>query len=110
MSTAKYRVEWALAARGDLQRIFDYLAASSPEAARRTLDRLERKAAALAEHPRRGRLVPELGRLHVRQYLELVIPPYRLLYRIDARRVLVMGVFDGRRNLEDIFLERLLSE
>ncbi len=45
--------------------------------------------------------------LHVRGYRELQIPPYRLLYRIELGRVLVLGVFDGRRNLEDVLLQRV---
>ncbi len=35
------------------------------------------------------------------------IAPYRLIYRISGHLVLVLGVFDSRRNLEDILLERL---
>jgi hypothetical protein len=38
-----------------------------------------------------------------------VIAPYRLVYRADADRVLVLGVFDSRRNLEDVLLSRLLG-
>ena len=110
MSRRAYRVEWAEVARGDLLGIVEYLVERNPEAAASTLDSLERRAAALKTAPGRGRVIPELRRLQMREYRELVIPPYRLIYRVAGRRVLVLGVFDSRRNLEDVLLERLLGE
>ena len=68
---------------------------------------LRRKASALRAAPRRGRVIPELQRLQMREYRELIIAPYRLIYRSSGHLVLVVGVFDSRRNLEDILLERL---
>jgi hypothetical protein len=32
-----------------------------------------------------------------------------LLYRVAGRRVLVLGLFDSRRNLEDVLLDRILA-
>jgi hypothetical protein len=37
-----------------------------------------------------------------------VIRPYRLVYRVEADTVTVLALFDGRRDLEDVLLERLL--
>ena len=110
MSRRVYRVAWAEVARGDLLGIVDYLAERNPDAAAATLNKLERKAAALKRSPGRGRVIPELERLQLREYRELVIPPYRLIYRVTGRSALVLGVFDSRRNLEDILLERLIGE
>jgi plasmid stabilization system protein ParE len=73
------------------------------------LDRLERRAASLRTLAERGRVVPELARLHVRHYRELVVSPYRVIYRIRDARVLVIAAFDGRRSLEDVILQRLIE-
>jgi toxin ParE1/3/4 len=102
------RVLWTRSARRDLEAIASYLADRSPEAAFATLDRLERRAASLMTLADRGRVVPELGRLHVRLYRELVVAPYRLIYRIRERQVLIVAAFDARRSLEDVILQRLL--
>lgn len=110
MSRRVYRVEWAEVARRDLLGIVAYLAVRNPDAAVSTLDRLERRAAALGKTPRRGRVVPELERLQLREYRELVVSPYRLIYRVADPRVLVLGVLDSRRNLEDVLLDRLVGE
>ncbi len=107
MSRRAYRVEWAEVARRDLLGIVDYLAARNPDTAAATLEVLRRKSSALRAAPHRGRVIPELQRLQIREYRELIIAPYRLIYRISGHLVLVLGVFDSRRNLEDILLDRL---
>ena len=102
------RVLWATSARRDLEAIVAYLADRSPQAALSTLDRLEARATSLVAMAERGRIVPELARLHIQQYRELVIPPYRLIFRIRGQQVLVLSVVDARRSLEDILLDRLI--
>jgi addiction module RelE/StbE family toxin len=96
-------------ARRDLESIVSYLADRSPQAALATLDRLEARAKSLATLADRGRVVPELGRLHIQQYRELVVPPYRMIYRIRGTKILVLAVLDSRRSLEDILLDRLIK-
>ncbi|MGH8613194.1 MAG: type II toxin-antitoxin system RelE/ParE family toxin [Gammaproteobacteria bacterium] len=40
-------------------------------------------------------------------YREIVIKPWRIVYRIDPRSVYVLGVLGGRRDLAALLLERL---
>jgi toxin ParE1/3/4 len=87
----------------------DYLLQRNPDEAAAVLDRIEGKAAALRTMPLRGRVVPELEHLQIRDYREIQIAPYRLIYRVAGDRVLVLAVFDGRRNLEDVLLDRILA-
>lgn len=101
-------VLWAQSARRDLESSVSYLADRSPQAALSTLDGLEARAKSLRTLAERGRIVPELGRLHIQQYRELVVPPYRIVYRIRGSRVVVLAVLDARRSLEDVLLDRLI--
>lgn len=109
MSDRIFRVEWADVARHDLDEIADYVFRESPEAALRLVERIEQKASTLETMPNRGRVPPELVRFRVQLYHEVLIPPHRLLYRIQDDIVVVLGVFDGRRDLEDVIIGRLLS-
>jgi toxin ParE1/3/4 len=102
------KVLWSRSARRDLDGIVLYLAERSPQAALSALDRLEARAKTLVTLADRGRVVPELGRLHVTDYRELVVPPHRIVYRVDGSLVLVLAVLDARRSLEDILLDRLV--
>jgi toxin ParE1/3/4 len=106
LTSPSYRVFWSESAIRDLERIVDYIAQEAPLAAERLFETLTERAVALEAAPFRGRLVPELDRFEIKVFRELLIPPYRLLYRVDSDRVLIVAVFDGRRNLEDVLLAR----
>jgi len=74
----------------------------------RLLEQRARSRAALESGPARGRVVLELRRLGMRTWRELVVRSYRLVYRIEGETKTVLAVFDGRRDLADVLLDRLL--
>ena len=41
-------------------------------------------------------------------YREIVIIPWRVIYKIERDRVYIVSVIDSRRNVEDVLLARLL--
>jgi len=91
----------------DLQDIIGFVGEKNPGLAHSTFDRIKRRVEALVRFPRRGRVVPELKAIGLDIYRELVVFPYRLLFRIKGKEVLVLGVFDGRRDMEEVLFERL---
>jgi len=103
-----FRVHWAEAAIEDLEEIVFYIASDSPITAEKILGRLQSRAASLESSPRRGRIVPELAHFGMRSWRELICKPYRIVYRIEKSKVYVLAVIDGRRNIEDFLLDRLL--
>ncbi len=108
MPRRRFRVQWAEVAVRDLGELVSYIAVDSETDATRVLKRIETRAAALESSPASGRVVPELAHFGMRTWRELVVRPYRLVYRIEGDTVTVLAVFDGRRDLEDVLLERLL--
>ena len=105
----KYDVVWSKIAENDLKNIVEYIADDSPPNALKILKRIKQKALSLYTFPERGRIVPELRDQGIHQYRELVIFPWRILYRISKKSVLVLSVLDSRRNIEDILLIRLTN-
>ena len=102
----KYQVEWAAIARHDLKQIIDYIAIDSPDNASRILQKIKQKVYALYTMPDRGRIVPELKEQGIHTYRELIVTPWRVIYRISDTTVFVLSVIDSRRNVEDILLDR----
>ena len=98
-----------MTARRDLEAIVDFIAEDSIENALDVLDRLEERAESLEVAAERGRVVPELRAVDVHQYRELIERPWRIVYRIEADRVLVLAVLDGRRDLRSLLLKRLVG-
>lgn len=103
---SKYKVVWANVAECDLIDIIEYISKDSPQNASKILKKIKQKASELYTLPERGRIVPELQDQGILQYREIVIPPWRLIYRITERKVFVLSLIDSRRNVEDILLKR----
>lgn len=110
MTGKRYKVSWAQTALDDLDEIIGYIMADSPINAMKVLEHIEESAAALTTLPERGRIVPELKFHGVTTYHELIIKPWRLMYRVSGQQVSVVSVVDGRRQLEDLLLARFLRD
>ena len=104
----KYKIIWTSVAENDLKNIIEYNSVDSPQNAIKILEKIKKKASNLYTLSERGRIVPELQGQGILQYRELVIPPWRLIYRIDERKIYVLSVIDSRQNVEDILLNRLI--
>ena len=61
----------------------------------------------LQQHPKSGRIIPELERQGITQYRELIQGYYRIIYKISKDKIIVLTVIDGRRNFEEIIIEKL---
>ena len=105
-----YKIEWAGVAEKDLKGIIEYIAEDSPGNAFKILKKIKQKASDLYTLPERGRIVPELQEQGILQYRELIITPWRLIYRIAERKIYVLSVIDFRQNVEDILLKRLIHK
>jgi plasmid stabilization system protein ParE len=92
------RLIWTEPALNDLNAVAECIALDKPEAARRFIQKVFRVVDRLARFPRSGPKVPELPRLPYRQ---VVVPPCRILYRIDGDTVLIVYVFRGERPLDE---------
>ncbi len=105
----KYEVIWSEAAEKDLTALLDYITADSPENALRIFKQIKQKTAGLNFFPERGRIVPELGDLGIRHYRELILSPWRFIYRISKTRVYLLSVLDSRQDIEEILFKRLID-
>jgi plasmid stabilization system protein ParE len=88
-------LRWSLRARRDLVEIAAPIAQEDPDAARRWVERLCKRARTVVFQPYGGRRVPELGREEIRE----VFPSrsYRIVYRVEGDDVHVLTVFQGHR-------------
>lgn len=103
-----FTVQWTRTAESDLGLIVNRVAAESPETAGCILGKISATSSRLTIFPLRGRIVPELKEQGIIIYHELLSHPWRIIYRIEGGIVWIMAAIDGRRNLEDLLLERFL--
>ena len=109
MINKPYDVLWAAVAEKDLTAIIKYIHSDNPLAAKSSLEKIKAKVSDLESFPQRGRIVPELMQQGILQYRELIIPPWRIIYRISNSKVYVFAIMDARQNVEDVLLNRLVG-
>lgn len=102
-----YQVLWTNVAEADLRAIVEYISLNNPNNAFNILKKIKDKASTLHSLPERGRIVPELQNEGIFQYRELIVAPWRMIYRIAEREVYILSLLDSRQNVEDILLKRL---
>ena len=96
-------------AKQDLLRLHRYVALNdSPEKADEFIDHLQKACSKLRTMPEKGRVPPELERIGIREFGELIHKPYRIIYSMAKSAVFVYCILDGRRDLQDLLEERLL--
>ena len=91
---ARRRLRWSPEALDDLQEIAAFIARDDPAAAEAWIDRLIDRAETAALAPRAGRVVPEIGD---RQLREVLLRTYRIVYRVEAQRIVIVTVLEGHR-------------
>jgi plasmid stabilization system protein ParE len=91
------QVSWTNQALDDLEAICLFIARDAPRYAEVFADRVFRVTDRLAEFPRLGRVVPEIGREDVR---ELIVQSYRVIYRLLPEEVEILTVHHGARPLQ----------
>ena len=93
------QVDWSPEAIEDVEAIADYISRDSEFYARAVVSEILELTRGLAEFPQAGRVVPEIGDENIR---ERFVYSYRLIYRIERDRILVVAVIHGRRLLKAI--------
>jgi len=94
----------------DLEELHDYIARhDAPRKADYVLKRIENAFSSLSESPNRGPHPKELLALGIREYREIFFKPYRIIYQVTGKKVYVLLIIDGRRDLQAILQRRLLG-
>lgn len=105
---SNFKVLWTKTAQNDLDEIIEYIAIDSIDRALAIFAKIKEACETLNLYPSRCRIVPELLDIDIRSYRELIVKPYRIVIRIQGNYVYIIGVFDIRRDLESILINRIV--
>ena len=104
----QYQIYWSKTAERDLLAIIQFLRDTNPQNALKVFANMKDKTSDLNLFPEIGRIVPELLAQGIGHYRELIISPWRVIYRFSSDSIYVLAVIDSRRNVEDVLLNRLI--
>ena len=92
--TTRYKVYITKNAQEDLEHIFHYIAADSPQNASNFILEIEQKIMTLEQFPERNPLIPE-NQYFATQYRHLLFQKYRIFYRIETHVVYILKILRG---------------
>jgi toxin ParE1/3/4 len=96
-------------AKQDLLQLHTYATLNdSREKADRLMDGLQGTCSRLKTMPEPGRIPPELERIGIREFREIIFKPYRIIYSVVKSQVFAYCILDGRRDLQNLLEERVL--
>lgn len=98
------------AAVRDLDKLYEFIAEhDTPRKANFVLKQIEKAFTKLSEFPERGTYPKELLAIGIREYREVFFKPYRIIYRVMDKKVYVLLIVDGRRDMQSLLQRRLLD-
>lgn len=92
-----HRIVWSPEALEDLEAIAEFIGRDSRFYAQAVVSKVLASGAVITDFPEAGRVVPELDDKSIR---ERFVYSYRVIYRIEPERLLVIAVIHGKRLLE----------
>ena len=96
------QVIWTEPAILDLDAIAEYIALDKPSAAVRLVHKVFSSTDRLEQFPESGRKPPELNNS---RYLEVIVKPCRIFYRIEGDKIYIIYVMRSERKLRKYLLE-----
>jgi len=111
MTEARFDVRLTEGAEQDLEAIYARMIENrSTEETDTLLDKFLDTIGTLERFPWRGSIPKELDALGIAEYRQILLIPYRLIYRVIGATVFIMVIADGRRDMQALLEFRLLSK
>ena len=105
----RYQVRLTQEVESDLLDLFEYIARKdSIVNAYHVLDELDKLILSLDQQPEREHYPPELIKLGLKDYREVFLKPYRVIYQVINNIVVILGCLDARRDMQFLLERRLL--
>lgn len=83
----------------DLDALLEYLESRSPTTAARYAKEFPEALERLEQFPESGRFIPEFLDEGIRRWRELLFEHQRILYRVEATKVVIVRIVDDRQLL-----------
>ena len=101
------QVIWTEPALQDLNEIAEYIALDKVSAAKKLIQQIFSSTERLEKFPKSGRKVPEL---QDSRYLEIIVNPCRIFYRIEKDKIYILFVMRSERKLRNYLLDERDNE
>ena len=91
-------ITWSEKSVADLEEVYDYIAMDSPFYAQHQVEKIIASVERLPTFPASGRPLPEFPATPLR---EIIVDPYRIVYRPSESEIFIVAVIHGKRLLRE---------
>lgn len=110
MTETLYEVELTQGAEDDLEEIHGYRSQiSGSDDADALIDEFLTVIESLEVFPERGAIPKEIEGLGLKDFRQVLLRQFRLIYRVIELRVVILVIADGRRDMQTLLERRLLG-
>ena len=95
------QIKWTEPALNDLNEIAEYIALDKPAAAKKLVKNVFKAIKRLKDSPESGKKPSELPQTN---YREVIVGPCRIFYRVEGKKVFILYVMRGERQLRQFIL------
>jgi plasmid stabilization system protein ParE len=106
------KIEWTPDGEESLNEIIEYFCLRAGEnTARKIFEKINKKIELLAVDEIKTKVSPELKDIGINDIYQLTINPWIVYYKIndDNKKVKILLVLDGRRNIESILINKIID-
>ncbi len=96
-----YKILWHLRARGDLRQLYKYLSGKNKSAANKIVSKIITRINLLITNPYLAAIDPLLTDM-AKTYRSLVVGNYKVEYVIENMDIVIVYIWDCRRNPEEL--------
>jgi len=104
------KIVWSKDAKNELADIIRYIKQNTGKStAEKIKTRFFEEIHKIAEYPQIRRISPALSDFGINHIFQLNVKPWIVYYKLEIGIILILSIIDGRRNLEEILHEKIIS-
>jgi toxin ParE1/3/4 len=106
----KHEIIWSKDAGDELAEIISYIKYNTGKlTAEKIYTKIMNKVKQASENPEGRRIAPLLREFGINYIHQLNINPWIIFYKVTGKKMEIISIIDGRRNLEEILYKKILN-
>ena len=106
----KYEIIWSKDAGDELVEIISFIKNSTGKmTAEKIYAKIIKEVDKISENPEGRRIAPLLRELGINYIHQINISPWIVFYKAENKKMKIISIIDGRRNLEEILYKKMID-
>ena len=106
----KYEIIWSKDAGDELAEIVSYIKYNTGKMnAEKIYTKIIKEVDKISENPEGRRIAPILRELGINYIHQININPWTVFYKVEHKKMEIISIIDGRRNLEEILYKKIID-